>query len=58
MAKKVYRYDVTLSVDVTAESEEEAERLMHEWFRNGKFGPNEDKFALQSSTGGEDGSMT
>lgn len=50
MAKKVYRYDVAVSVDVTAESEEEAERLMHEWFRNGKFDPNEDEFALQSST--------
>ena len=58
MAKKVYRYDVALSVDVTAESEEEAERLMHEGFRNGAFDPNEDEFALQSSTSGEDGSMT
>ena len=27
MANKIYRYDVTISVDVTAESEEEAERL-------------------------------
>lgn len=58
MAKQVYRYDVTISVNVTAESEEEAERLLHEGFRNGAFDPNEDKFALQSSTGGEDGSMT
>ena len=58
MAKQIYRYDVTTSVDVTAESEEEAERLLHEAFRNGAFDPNEDEFALQSSTGGEDGSMT
>lgn len=47
MAKQIYRYDVTVSVDVTAESEEEAERLLHEGFRNGAFDPNEDEFALQ-----------
>ena len=58
MAKQIYRYDVTVSVDVTAGAEEEAERFLHEWFRNGAFGPNEDEFALQSSTSGEDGSMT
>ena len=49
-AKQIYRYDVTISVDVTAESEEEAERLLHEGFRNGAFDPNEDEFALQKET--------
>ena len=50
MAKRVYRYDVAVSVDVTAESEEGAKRLLHEGFRNGAFDPDEDEFALQSST--------
>lgn len=58
MAKRIYRYNVAISVDVIAESEEEAERLLHEGFRNGEFDSNEDEFALQSSTGDEDGSMT
>lgn len=58
MANKIYRYDVTISVDVTAESEEEAERLLLQGFEMGAFKPNEDEFLLQSSTGGEDGSMT
>ena len=47
MAKKIYRYDVTISVDVTAESEEEAERLLLQGFEMGAFKPNEDEFALQ-----------
>ena len=55
MAKQIYRYDVTISVDVTAESEEEAERLMHERFRNGAFDPNEDEFALQKVTDCDNG---
>ena len=34
-------------VDVTAESEEEAERLLLQGFEMGAFKPNEDEFALQ-----------
>ena len=47
MAKQIYRYGVTISVDVTAESKEEAERLLLQGFEMGAFKPNEDEFALQ-----------